>query len=158
MHRDARDALCSNRRMTTAVIRSWTLALGLLFVSSLARAQAIPDWNTLAGEETVSLATHDADGALCDTTVWLAVVDGQGYLRTGNTRWRANLDREPDTEFRIAGKEYPLRAQQVTDADLIARINAEFRAKYGFSDRFVGWFASEDSAVFVALVARPTVP
>lgn len=143
------------------------LAVSLVLFASLARAQTIPpaaasagtpDWRALAAEEEVSLVTHDADGAVRDTTVWLAVVDGQGYLRTGDTRWRANLERDPDTAFRIAGVEYSLRAQHVTDPDLIDRINAVFREKYGSSDRFIGWFTSEDSRYFVAMVARPPAP
>jgi len=141
--------------MTTRVCLSLALALGFVLFAAQARAQAIPDWTAHAAEEEVQVVTHDSDGELRDTTVWLAVVDGQGYVRTGDTRWRANLERDPNTSFRIAGKEYPLRAQHVTDAELIARINAEFRAKYGFSDRFVGWFSDEDSAYFIAMVARP---
>jgi hypothetical protein len=111
-------------------------------VTSHARAQA-PDWSALAGEDVIEVLTHDADGELRETKVWLAVVDGHGYVRTGDTRWRANLDREPDTVIRIAGREYPLRAEHVTDAELIKRINETFRAKYGFSDRFLGWFSNE---------------
>ena len=148
--------------MTTAVLRSWALALGLVLVSARASAQATPqatpDWTALAAEDVVQVVTHDAEGELRDTTVWLAVVDGQGYVRTGATRWRANLDREPDCVFRIAGKEYALRAQHVTDADLIARVNAVFRDKYGFSDRMLGWFGDPANAYFIALVARPPAP
>jgi hypothetical protein len=133
------------------------LALALAFTSlaTVARAQAVPDWNALSGEQEVSLVTHDPDGVVRDTTVWLAVVDGQGYLRTGKTHWRENLDRNPDTQFRIGGREYPLRARHVTDPELIQRIGAAFRAKYGFSDRFVGWFTSEESRYYIAMVARP---
>lgn len=144
--------------MTTVVIRRGALVLGFLLVSSLARAQATPDWGALAAENVVQVVTHDADGELRDTSVWLAVVDGQGYVRTGATRWRANLERDPDMVFRIAGTEYPLRAQHVTNADLARRINAAIRAKYGFSDRVVGWFASEESAYHIALLARPPAP
>jgi len=144
--------------MTAGVSLAFAPVLALVLVAAQARAQAVPDWTAHAAEDVVQVLTHDADGELRDTTVWLAVVDGQGYLRTGDTRWRANLERDPDTVLRVAGKEYPLRAQHVTDAELIARINAEFRAKYRFQDRFVGWFSDEDGAYFIAMVARPPAP
>jgi hypothetical protein len=142
-------------------------ALASILIARDARAQATPsaaasagapDWTALAAEEEVQVVTHDAGGELRDTTIWLAVVDGQGYLRTGETRWRANLERDPDTVFRIAGREYPMRAQHVTDPELIARINAVFREKYGFSDRFIGWFSDPAEGYFIAMVARPPAP
>jgi len=142
------------RHATTSLV----LALAFILVAIDARAQATPDWTALAAEEEVQVATHDADGELRNTTIWLAVVDGQGYLRTGDTRWRANLEREPDTVFRSAGQEYAMRAQHVTDPELIARINAVFREKYGFSDRFIGWFSNPEKGYFVAMVARPPAP
>ena len=67
--------------------------------------------------------------------MWVAVVDGQGYIRTGNTRWWANIERDPDVTLRIEGNEYPLRVDVVQDAGLIRRVEEAFRAKYGWMDR-----------------------
>ena len=60
------------------------LLLGLVAAAGAAAA-ADPDWAVLAGHDTVIVETVDADGQARDTTVWLAVVDGVGYVRTSNT-------------------------------------------------------------------------
>jgi hypothetical protein len=78
--------------------------------------------------------THDEDGDVRDTKVWLAVVDGQGYIRTGGTIWGDNVERDPQLVLRIEAREYPLRAEFVEDDALRERIVATFREKYGWTD------------------------
>jgi hypothetical protein len=95
------------------------------------------DWPTLAAEPTVVVVTKDPDGRERATTIWLVVVDGVGTIRTGSTRWFANLQRDPALRPRARGIEYPLRIDLVADPAEGARIDAAFRAKYGFSDRLV---------------------
>jgi hypothetical protein len=96
---------------------------------------ASPDWNAVAATSTVQVITKNQDGTLKETTVWLAVVDDQGYIRTGNTRWWANIERDHDVALRIEDHEYPLRVEVVEDPGLIQRVEEVFRAKYGWVDR-----------------------
>ena len=93
-----------------------------------------PNWAAAADVRVVHVVTHDEDGDTRDTKVWLAVVDGQGYIRTGGTIWGDNVERDPLLVLRIEGREYPLRAEFVEDDDLRARIVASFREKYGWTD------------------------
>ena len=132
-------------------------ALCVLLVALAASASPI-DWGALAAEQTVVIRTTEADGAPRETTVWLVVVDGQGYVRTGDTHWHGNLARDPKIGVRIADHDYAVTAEHVTDPALRARIHTAFREKYGFSDRFVGWFSDEAKAQILALVARAPDP
>ena len=135
-----------------------TLALAvLLLVASGAAAEPI-DWNALAAEDTVVILTREADGAVRETTVWLVVVDGQGYVRTGNTHWHENIARDPKIGVRVAGHEHAVTAEPIGDPALRAKINAAYGQKYGFSNTFVGWFADQDKAQIMALVPRETAP
>ena len=116
------------------------LGQGALFVAHAAESTAPPDWNAVAAVDTVEIITKNGDGTPRDTTIWLAVVDGKGYIRTGTTGWWNNIERDPDVLLRIERKEYPLRAVSVEDAPLRQRVEDAFRAKYGFYDRVVGFF------------------
>jgi len=117
-------------------------------------AEGNPNWDMLADEGTIQVVTRDADGDERVTTIWLAVLDGQGFIRTGSSRWFANLERDPKLRLRAAGAEYALASEMVRDADLSARIDAAFSAKYGFSDRVIGWFRSSSGTNRMRLVSR----
>ena len=128
------------------------LCMALLAAALPAGADA-PDWNAVKDVQTVEILTTNEDGSAKETTIWLAVVDGQGYIRTGNTSWEANIERNPDVSLRIEGTEHPLRVEFVTDAALRTRIEQVFREKYGFSDSFIAIFRSGDPKI-MRLVAR----
>ena len=114
----------------------------LLFAAALCTALALPlgaaaahpDWDALAEIGTIEVVTHDEDGDLRETTAWFAVVDGQGFLRTGGSTWGENISRDPNVVLRIEGEEYPLRADFIEEETLRARIIAAFREKYGWFD------------------------
>ena len=120
----------------------WVFALaGVLSILAITAAAAeAPDWNAVADVETVSVVTSNPDGTLRYTTVWLAVVDGHGYLRTGNTSWGANAARDPAVKLVIGDREYALRAEFVEADDERALVMAAFNAKYGWQDSMLGWF------------------
>jgi hypothetical protein len=111
-------------------------------VSTLAIAAAAepPDWSALAGRDTVSVATSNPDGTLRYTTVWIVVVDGRGYLRTGNTTWGENVVRDPDVRLVIGEREHALRVEFVEADDERALVMAAFNAKYGWTDSVIKWF------------------
>jgi hypothetical protein len=155
--RDARERLCSNRSMTPIALRSCALLLGFLVAAAHARAQA-PNWRAFADEDVIEILTHDPDGELRETKVWVGVVDGVGYVRTSDTRWHGNIAADPNVVVRVAGEEYPLRAELVKDASLRARVNEVFRAKYGFTDRLLGWFGNDGGKYCLALVPAPASP
>ena len=98
------------------------------------------DWAALAPVEEIQVLSENPDGSPHETTVWLAVVDGQGFIRTGNTSWYPNLERKPEIGVRVSGAEYAVRAEPIEDESLRERVIAQFREKYGWSDRMVGWF------------------
>jgi hypothetical protein len=116
------------------------LAGALAIFAMTAAAGEPPDWNAVADLDTVSVATTNPDGTLRYTTVWLVVVDGRGYIRTGDTTWGANVVRDPNVTLVIGDREYALRVDFVEAEDERARVTAAFNAKYGWTDTVVGWF------------------
>lgn len=126
--------------------RAYSL-LPILLLAAVPIAAAAPDWNAVKDVGTVYIVTTNEDGSARDTKIWLVVVDGQGYVRTGSTRWKANVDRNPDVTLRIEEAEYPLRVEFVTDPELCTRVEQAFRDKYGFSDSFIGIFRPGDSNI-----------
>jgi hypothetical protein len=114
-----------------------SISLGLL-AAGPAAAEA-PDWDGLRELGTVEVVTTDLDGADRETTVWLAVVDGAGYVRTGSSRWGDNVVRSPELELRALGSTHPMRVEFVEDDAVRERVAQAFREKYGFSDWAVSW-------------------
>lgn len=101
-------------------------------------AGASPDWEAVRDVQHVWVLSTDEDGDARETKVWLAVVDGQGFIRTSGSTWGENLTRNPELVLRIEGHEYPLRADFIEGDAFRARIEAAFREKYGWSDAFIG--------------------
>lgn len=110
--------------------------------SAVTPARGRIDWARADQEKVVVVVTHDEDGDERRTKAWLVTVDGAGYLRTGETRWFANLERDPKLELRVAGVAYPMQVQFVHDTELSLKITSALREKYGWEDRVVGWFRS----------------
>jgi hypothetical protein len=112
-----------------------SLVLALLLTLAGARASADVDWGAHAADDTVIVASRDADGALRERTIWLLVLDGQPYIRTGSaTTWGENVLRDPNVTLKLGSASVALRAARVTDSSLLERIQAAFAEKYGFSD------------------------
>ena len=74
--------------------------------------------------------TVDPDKSRRITQVWIANIGQSAYLRTGDSRWFKNLQREPQLELRIGGMSYPCGTQVVTDATTVTNVHEAFRAKY----------------------------
>jgi hypothetical protein len=137
----------ARRRALAGAALAWVAAL------AVARPVAAIDWAAAGAERVVEIVTRNPDGTPRETKIWLAVVDGQGYVRTGATRWYGNLERDPDVVLRVAGVEHPLRAERVTDPELASRVEAALRAKYGWSDRLVAPFRFGETRI-LRLVPR----
>jgi hypothetical protein len=115
-------------------------ALFVCLATAVTARAAEPKWDALADVPRIEIVTHDEDGNARETTIWFAVLDGQGFIRTGNSRWGENIRRNPsDVVLRIEGKEYPLRAEFIENDSLRARVVAAFRAKYGWYDGFINF-------------------
>jgi len=113
------------------------VVLIFLAPASGARGEDAVDWTRYAEEGTIKVITANQDGSPRETKIWLAVVDGQGYIRTGNTRWGGNIERNPEVTLLIGEAELPLRVEFVTDESQRDAVKAAFREKYGFSDRIL---------------------
>ena len=119
--------------MKTSLARGVVLAFALGFAGSA--AAAMPDWSKWADLQTVTVISVDEGGRPRTTTVWIVVVDGQPYLRTGNTVWGGNVERAGKLTLKGGPGEYELRVEKVTDPSLQEKVMAAFRAKYGIWDR-----------------------
>jgi hypothetical protein len=95
-------------------------------------------WNEMAGVNTVTITTSNEDGTPRETTIWLLVLDGYPYVRTGSTRWGTNAERDPDVKLHVGERDFLLRAVPVTEPILTERLQKAYREKYGWSDALVG--------------------
>ncbi|HEB90074.1 MAG TPA: DUF2255 family protein [Deltaproteobacteria bacterium] len=150
------DGSRSARTVGSSRSLEWILLLVVAFVGGPLGATALagmPDWNGVADVETVEVLTKDQDGAARETTVWLLVQDGEGYVRTGNTTWGGNVVRDGELTLRIGGQEYPLRVEFVEDESARERLTRGFREKYGWSDALIGWIRGSHPRI-MHLVSR----
>ena len=118
--------------------RSRTLGLALLLGVAVAgaRAEAI-DWTPFAEEDVVEILTIDPDGDSRETSVWVVVVADAAYVRTNDSRWLANIRRDPLVRMRVREREYPLRAEETADPATRELVEASFKAKYGWLQRIM---------------------
>jgi hypothetical protein len=118
-----------------------TKTAALLFVLCLIHSAPIlgaePKWSEINGEEEIAITVNQEDGATRELTIWFAVVDGQGYIRTRDTSWRVEMERDPNVSLRIAGRDYPVRVSAVAEGALYDRVNAAYTEKYGMMSNVV---------------------
>jgi hypothetical protein len=139
-----------------SIARQWAWIGSLLLVMSVAAATpaAAVEWKEFTKANTVTITTNNADGTPKQTTVWLIVLEGFPYVRTGNTSWAENIARDPNVLLNVDKQDFLLRAVQVQDQLLIERLQAAYREKYGLSDRLVGLMPGAGTKLF-RLDARP---
>jgi hypothetical protein len=110
-------------------------------------ARAEDPWPIFAETGTVEIVTSDEDGELRETHVWIVVVDEGGYVRTNDSRWLANIRRGSPVAIRAKGVALPVRAEERSDPAEYDRVEAAFKAKYGWLQRLMSAFRT----------TRPTV-
>jgi len=107
------------------------LGAALLAGAAQAAQTAQIDWAPFAEEDVVRILTVDPDGETRETKVWVVVVDDAAWVRTNDSRWLANIRRDPRVRMRVREREYALAAEETSDPELVDRVEEAFKAKYG---------------------------
>ena len=131
------------------------VCLGLLLVFVLAgavQASAL-DWQRFQDTDVIEIVTHDEDGALRETSVWIVTQGDHGYVRTNDSRWLANIRRGSGVALRLGEQEYAVSAREPNDAALSARVEEQFKQKYGFMQKVMSAFRFREPTV-LELIAR----
>jgi hypothetical protein len=110
------------------------LLVGLACAGSVETREPIA-WPAADDRWSIHIVTLDPDGDERVTRIWLATLDGVGVLRTNDSRWWQNLERDPSCRIRVLGIEYALRAEPVHEPTEKARIDTAFSEKYGWQER-----------------------
>ncbi len=119
-------------------VASIVLVVGLACASGpVPVAQEPVDWRAADDRWSLHVVTADPDGDERVTRIWLAIEDEVGTLRTGDSRWWKNLQRDAQCRIRLNGTDYPLRAEFVTEHEQKARIDDAFVEKYGWLERIM---------------------
>jgi hypothetical protein len=89
--------------------------------------------------EVVELRTLDTAGAAHASRVWIVEVDGQLYLRTGNSKsiWLNRLRENPRVNVTRRGVDTMYLATPLDDAALRELVNAAVAAKYGAAEKIL---------------------
>ena len=106
----------------------------LLLSAALSVAAADPAraaWSDYKDEQEIFAIVHDEAGKPREVKIWLVVLDDNGFIRTRNTSWRADLERDPNLRLKIAGKEIAVRPVPVKDPEKYNRVNEAYTEKYG---------------------------
>jgi len=133
--------------------------------SDVKPATTILDWSAIAGDQMILVVTTKADGEPRTTRLWLVVLDGSGYLRTSDTPWSHDIERDPTFLLLARGVSYPVTAARVTyGTDEHTRVMEAFGEKYGLLGRtvlafysLIGRYSGPADAKIFRLTARPPV-
>ena len=123
-----------------------------LALAGTARAGAL-DWQRFQDADVIQIVTHDEDGALRETKIWIVTLDNHGYVRTNDSRWLANIRRGSGVALQLGEQEFAVSAREPNDAALSARVEEHFKQKYGFMQRVMSWFRMREPTV-LELTAR----
>ena len=135
--------------MKPMVCVGFLLALAL---ASTAQAAAL-DWQRFQETDTIQIVTHDEDGELRETSVWIVAFDDHGYVRTNESRWLANIRRGSGVALRLGEQEFAVSAREPNDPALTARVEEHFKEKYGFMQRVMSTFRMREPTL-LELTAR----
>jgi hypothetical protein len=124
-----------------------TLVLSLALWLVAAPAAAPSDWSPFAESDVVHVVTRDEDGAERDTKVWFVVVEGDGFVRTNDSRWLANIRRGSPVALRLDAVERPVAAEEVSDGGVTRAVEEAFKEKYGFVQRVMSALRTSEPTV-----------
>ena len=113
---------------------------GLACVSGSVAAEGDPvDLQVATERWSVHIMTRDQDGDERVTRIWLAALNGVGVIRTNDSRWWRNLERDRNCRIRVSETDYPARVEFVAEHEEKARIDDVFLEKYGWQERAFIW-------------------
>ena len=92
------------------------------------------DWTEIADVGVIEIITYDEDGDRRETKVWFVLIDGLPYLRTNDSRWLANIRRDPGVLIRVEGAEHVQLARDVSSPEMTEQVDDASRAKYGWQE------------------------
>jgi hypothetical protein len=95
------------------------------------------DWSALDDAWSIQLVTRDEEGGARVTRAWVAVMDGTAVMRTGDTRWLHDIQRDSAVCLLVDGKSHPMRAEVVADETESGEMEAVMVEKYGWEDRWL---------------------
>lgn len=122
-------------------------SLGFALVLLVASAAAASDWGPFAEADVVHIVTTDEDGEARETPVWFVVVAGDGFVRTNDSRWLANIRRGSEVALRLDDSERAVTAEETEDAAVSAAVEEAFKAKYGLVQRIMSAFRMREPSV-----------
>ncbi len=120
---------------------SWiAVTAGLACVSGSAAAEnGRIDLQAATERWSVHIVTRDQNGDERVTRIWIADLDGVSVIRTGDSRWSRNLERDRNCRIRVSGADTPARVEFVAEHEEKARIDDVFLEKYGWQERVFIW-------------------
>jgi hypothetical protein len=121
------------------------------------------DWTTLRDRQMILITTTAPEGQPRTTRLWIVVLDGAAYLRSADTRWSRDVERDPNFLLIVDGTSYPVSAERVAyGTDEHARVMEAFSEKYGLLGRtvlrfysLIGRYSGPGDARILRLKAEP---
>jgi hypothetical protein len=129
---------------------SWVFLIAIgLFVAWF----ALQSYASESGEVLV-IHTVDEVGVPTDTRLWVVDEVGHAWIRAGSPTagWFKRLQAQPYIEVIRDGRSLAVIAVPVPEAK--ERVNALMAEKYGWADKFIGFFFSRDKATPIRLDSR----
>jgi len=129
---------------------SWLILIAIgLFVVWF----AVQSYASESGEVLI-IHTVDEVGVPRDTRVWVVDEVGHAWIRAGrpNAAWFKRLQAQPYTDMIRDGRNIAITAVPVPEAR--DRVNALMAEKYGWADKFIGFFFSRDKSTPIRLDPR----
>ena len=106
------------------------VAIGLTACATPRIADTPIDWGEADARWSIQIVTVDPDGGDRVTRIWMAMLEGQAVLRTNDSRWWANLQRDSRIRMRHEGREFAFDVENVAGAADRVAIDEVFLEKY----------------------------
>ena len=110
---------------------------------TISPAQEQLDWATVADRQMILVSTTDPDGETRTTRLWIVVIGESGYLRSADTQWAQDVERNPNFLLIAGDVSYPVSATRVPfGTDEHSTVMDAYSEKYGLLGRSVLRFYS----------------
>ena len=121
------------------------------------------DWSTIADWQMILITTSDSEGEPRTTRLWIVVLGESGYIRSADTRWSRDIERNPNFLLIAGDMSYPVSATRVPfGTDEHSRVMDAYTEKYGLLGRavlrfysLIGRYSGPSDARVLRLHAEP---